>query len=189
MASLDWAHLHPTTRSPLPLPSEKFLLTTSSVSLSLFPCLVGSSPSVAAQPHKEYTVSSGTLHASSKRVVYVADVGAKRTVPAGRGGGAGLDGLGGGGELETLSVPYSHFLDGRFQQPWFGASYYESLCLPSEGGGLSVSLATASERDAREGGSPCVMLLEPCELTMHHRTTGTSLVAIDLQREWRRAVL
>lgn len=48
------------------------------------------------------------------------------------GGGEGKE------EIQTLSIPFTHYHDGRFVQPWFAATYYEALILPASGGGLEV---------------------------------------------------
>lgn len=42
------------------------------------------------------------------------------------------------GSIQTMSVPFTHFLDGKFVQPWFGATYYEGKAWPAGGGGLEV---------------------------------------------------
>ncbi|KAL8277046.1 hypothetical protein RQP46_010580 [Phenoliferia psychrophenolica] len=70
-ASLNYAILQP-SGSPSPLPSEKFLLTTPSVQLSLFPSTPGAPPSQSAPVDKalEYR-STGTLFTSNQRIVYV----------------------------------------------------------------------------------------------------------------------
>lgn len=52
-------------------------------------------------------------------------------------------GQGGGKvEIQTLSIPFTHYHDGRFVQPWFAATYYEALILPASGGGLEVRNAS-----------------------------------------------
>ncbi|GAA6029924.1 hypothetical protein JCM8097_009171 [Rhodosporidiobolus ruineniae] len=159
MASINWAMLSPSGQ-PVPLPREKLLLTTPSVSLSLFPLPSGSGPN--AQPltkDQEYTADKGTLYTTNQRVVFVAP-GARSGHGAGGGGAssapegslaAGQASIAPGGlppsttdgkkvakvPLQTLSVPLPKLVDGRYVQPWFTAQYYEAVCLPSSGGGLS----------------------------------------------------
>lgn len=137
MASLNWSMLSPSGQ-PTPLPQEKFLLSLAAVTLSLFPCPPGSGPNVAPQRGTEFK-AQGSVHLSNQRVVFVAP--GSRDQSAGslaQGRASVVPGTKGEG-LQTLSVPYSHFVDGRFVQPWFGATYYEGLCLNADGGGLDVS--------------------------------------------------
>ncbi|GAA6015648.1 hypothetical protein JCM10207_008159 [Rhodosporidiobolus poonsookiae] len=156
--ALNWAMLDPSHR-PVPLPSEKVLLSTSSVSLQLFAQPPGAAPSVQPQNnHTTYTVDRGTLYTTNKRIVFVAP-GAKTPSSSASGGGhpasssAATGSLAAGQAsiapdtatkaaqsrppLETLSVPYRQLVDGRLVQPWFTSTYYEATCLPGEGGGLS----------------------------------------------------
>ncbi|GAA5900987.1 hypothetical protein JCM5296_004947 [Sporobolomyces johnsonii] len=162
MASINWAMLS-STGHPLPLPNEKFLLSLPGVSLSLFPHPPGAPLDVQpASKHDEYKSTAGTVHLSNKRVIYVAPGATGRPEPpaggessraaattsAGAGGSLanGQASIAPGGvpegaakkvPLQTLSIPWSHFQDGRFKQPYFTAAYYEALCLPQDGGGLS----------------------------------------------------
>ncbi|BGP13188.1 hypothetical protein JCM10213_000232 [Rhodosporidiobolus nylandii] len=154
MASINHVMLGPS--NPVPFPQEKFLLTTPSVNLSLFPLPPGA-PSNAQPSSKddEYRATGGTLYTSNQRIVFVAP----GAVGAGGGGGttgsstggsgtdgslaAGqasivqLEGAGSKPALHTLSVPLAKLVDGRLVQPWFSATYWEAVCLPGEGGGLT----------------------------------------------------
>ena len=38
--------------------------------------------------------------------------------------------------VKRLILPYNRFREGRVQQPWFGANYYDARILPIKGGGL-----------------------------------------------------
>lgn len=132
MASLNWALLSPSpSLTPLPLPHEKFLLSVPSIDLQLSPSPPGAPINAPAPPASSVYTAKGAVHLSNKRLVFVASD-AHSPAPVG-GSAEGVK-----QKLNTFSVPYSHFLDGRFVQPWFGANYYEALCLPSDGGGLSV---------------------------------------------------
>lgn len=113
---------------PIPLPQEKFLLTLPAISLSLFPCPPGAALTVSPPKDGSHLQAQGKLYASNQRVVFV----------------AAEEKAGKQGALQSLSVPYSHFQDGRFKQPIFSAAYYEALCLPADGGGLSVRLLLLS---------------------------------------------
>ncbi|GAA5826269.1 hypothetical protein JCM11251_007232 [Rhodosporidiobolus azoricus] len=153
MAALNWAML---TRAgiPIPLPQEKLLLTTPSISLLLFPLPPGAP--LNAQPRtkwEEWTAKGGTLYTSTMRVVFVAPGAGQRGESDAVGGtgrsladGSASIAPGGVPEssvkeekapLQTLSVPLSKLVDGRLVQPWFTATYYEAMVLPGEGGGLS----------------------------------------------------
>ncbi|GAA5894560.1 GRAM domain-containing protein [Sporobolomyces salmoneus] len=128
MASLNWVVLDSNTLKPVPLPREKVLLSLSSVSLHLLPFRPQSSSSSSTSSSKpvEYKVEKGTVHLSNQRVVYVSppqlhSTSTSSSTPA----------------LETLSCPYTHFQDGRLNQPFFGANYFEALLLPAAEGGLS----------------------------------------------------
>ncbi|KAM0749969.1 hypothetical protein T439DRAFT_43188 [Meredithblackwellia eburnea MCA 4105] len=137
MASLNWAILAPSTNKPTPLPSEKFLLTTNAVSISLFPSAPGAPLTQTADKTKEYR-ATGVVHTSNQRVVFVADGAATSSLADGSASVAGGAASTVAGKLivNTLSIPYSHLLDGRFVQPWFAATYYEALLGPARGGGL-----------------------------------------------------
>lgn len=133
MASLNWVHLS-TASAPLPLPGEKFLLTVPSVSLTLFPSLPGAPTKPTAPSSARH--ATGTVFVSNQRVVFVSS-----TASAGgslAGGTASVVGQTGTQEVQTLSMPFPQFLDGRYVQPWFSATYYEALLLPAPEGGLEV---------------------------------------------------
>lgn len=134
MASLNWVHLS-TSSAPLPLPEEKFLLTIPSVALTLFPCPPGAPTKPTAPSSARH--ATGNVFVSNQRVVFVAS-----TATAGgslAGGNASVVGQATAAYgVQTLSMPFQHFLDGRYVQPWFAATYYEALLLPVEGGGLEV---------------------------------------------------
>lgn len=142
MASLNYAILAPSTLSPLPLPSEKFLLTTPSISLSLFPSTPGSAPSQSPSSPAVERRALGSVHVSNQRIVFVSSAAEPGSLATGSAsiatGGAGAAGSGGKVVLRTLSVPYGSLLDGRYVQPWFAATYYEALVVPARGGGLQV---------------------------------------------------
>lgn len=129
MASLNWAMTSP-SGSPLSLPSEKFLFSATSITLSLFPSAPGAPLTQTPAPGTEYAAAGGTVHLSNKRVVYVAPPGeaGKGKRPEGKAEG-----------MRTVSVPLERAVDGRLQQPWFGAPYYEFLADSAAEGGLEVS--------------------------------------------------
>ncbi|KAK4703036.1 hypothetical protein P7C70_g3185, partial [Phenoliferia sp. Uapishka_3] len=136
MASINWVILQPNSLNPTPLPHEKILLTTRSVSLSLFPSIPGAPLSQSPDPKKEFK-SQGTTHVTNQRVIFVADgAHSASSLASGSASVVGAAGIPTKLELQTLSAPYSHFLDGRYVQPWFAATYYEALVLPASGGGL-----------------------------------------------------
>ncbi|GAA5873444.1 hypothetical protein JCM16303_001125 [Sporobolomyces ruberrimus] len=125
MASLNWVVLDKNTLAPVPLPREKMLLSLSSVSLSLTPSR--SPKPLPADP--DYKVEKGTVYLSNQRVVYVSPP----SIPTSDSGTTSTT----TNPLETLSVPYTHFQDGRLNQPFFGANNFEATCLPAPEGGLS----------------------------------------------------
>ena len=144
---------------PVPLPSEKFLFSSRprTISLSLFPRPPGADFSVQPKRGQEYKQNHGTLHVSQKRIVYVA-AGATATASIGPTSGAAAGSLALGQAsiapgtssaiapdkvpLMTLSIPLRYFVDGHLVQPWFGANYYEALCIEGDGAGdLTVHTA------------------------------------------------
>lgn len=151
--SLNWVMLHDLI--PIPLPSEKILLSTSSVSLSLFPHTPGAPLNQTADPTTELKVKRGALHVTNKRIIFISDkansIGGNGSLQSGNasiirdgsGNNASGGGSGSGGiiEVQTLSIPYNNLENCRFLQPWFNATYVEALVIPVEGGGLSVSTA------------------------------------------------
>ncbi|BGP22075.1 hypothetical protein Rt10032_c18g5969 [Rhodotorula toruloides] len=157
MAALNWTMLD--VGRPVPLPGEKWLWMSpnSSITLSLFPHPPGSPLNVQPKKGEELKASRGTLYVSQKRVVYVAEVGPGETNQAGPSSRAAepISSLGSGQAsivprglpqeaakqvpIQSLSVPLRHFVDGRFVQPWFSATYYEALCLEGDNsGGLEM---------------------------------------------------
>ncbi|GAA5964781.1 hypothetical protein JCM3765_002554 [Sporobolomyces pararoseus] len=129
MASINWVILDPNTLLPVPLPREKVLLTLTSVSLHLFPSSRSTTPTTGSKPNDIYKIDRGTLYLSNQRVVYVSP-------PKLQTGDASTSAATLNSSLETFSVPYSHFQDGRLNQPFFGANYFEATCLPAPEGGL-----------------------------------------------------
>ncbi|GAA5978984.1 hypothetical protein JCM10908_002759 [Rhodotorula pacifica] len=143
---------------PVPLPGEKFLYSSkpTTISISLFSRPPGADFSVQPKKGQEYKHNNGTLHVSQKRIVYVA-ADAASSLPmsgAAAAGGASssiLGSLAAGQaslapyampaptpdkvQLATLSIPLRVFIDGHLVQPWFGANYYEALCIEGDGSG------------------------------------------------------
>ncbi|GAA5860392.1 hypothetical protein JCM3774_000404 [Rhodotorula dairenensis] len=151
------------TGQPVPLPGEKFLYSsTPTVAVSLFARPLGADFSVQPKKGHEYKQGKGTVHVSQKRIVYVTVGGASSTptirptsgASGSRGGGVSSHAAGQASiatdvndhlpsvavapdkvPLATLSVPLRFFVDGHLVQPWFGANYYEALCLEGDGTG------------------------------------------------------
>ncbi|GAA5959918.1 hypothetical protein JCM8115_004904 [Rhodotorula mucilaginosa] len=149
MAALNCVMLSP-TGDPVPLPSEKFLFSsrTRTVSISLFARPPGADFSVQPKRGQEYKQNHGTLHVSQKRIVYVAAGAATASASIGPTSGAAAGSLALGQAsiapgaispdkvpLMTLSIPLRYFVDGHLVQPWFGANYYEALCIDGDGAG------------------------------------------------------
>ncbi|KAI5479711.1 hypothetical protein MNV49_002970 [Pseudohyphozyma bogoriensis] len=149
MASLNWTLTHPTTSLPLPLPSEKTLLTLPSIAISLAP----QPSSTTTKSEKKERTATGTVYLTNQRFIFISSappaarsslsVGNASIVnPAGSSTTSRGDGGAAGGEptgnetIHSISVPWSHYTDGRYVQPWFTATYYESLLLPAPGGGF-----------------------------------------------------
>ncbi|GAA5975879.1 hypothetical protein JCM5350_000765 [Sporobolomyces pararoseus] len=129
MASINWVILDSNTLVPVPLPREKVLLSVTSVSLHLFPSSSRTTtPSTTG--NGTYKIDWGTLYLSNQRIVYVSPPKLQT------GDGSTSSAATSNSTLETFSVPYSHFQDGRLNQPFFGANYFEATCLPAREGGL-----------------------------------------------------
>lgn len=152
MAALNCVMLSP-AGDPVPLPHEKFLFSSRlrTVAISLFARPPGAEFSVQPKRGEEYKQNHGTLHVSQKRIVYVA-AGATAAPPSGAAGSSlalGQASIAPGTSstlspdkvpLMTLSIPLRYFVDGHLVQPWFGANYYEALCIDADGAGdLTVS--------------------------------------------------
>lgn len=161
MAALNWTMLD--AGRPVPLPSEKWLWTSSpnSIAVTLFPHPPGSPLNIQPRKGEELKASRGTLYVSQKRVVYVAEGASSAGGGVGQAGSSsmaaeatgslanGQASIAPGGlpqdaakkvPLQSLSVPLRYFVDGRFVQPWFSTTYYEALCLEGDkSGGLEVS--------------------------------------------------
>lgn len=119
MASLNCAMLS-SDLQPVPLPGEKFLLSLQAIALSLYPCPVGAALNVAPPKDSTHLQANGSVFVSNKRVVFIGD------------------GKKDDSQVKSLSVPHQFLVDGRFEQPIFSATRYTALCLPADGGGLSV---------------------------------------------------
>lgn len=168
MAALNWTMLD--GGRPVPLPGEKWLYTSSpnSIDVSLFPHPPGSPLNIQPKKDEEIRASRGTLYVSQKRVVYVAAGASSAGSGAGQAGpssraaegtgslASGQASIAPGGlpqeaakkvPLQSLSVPLRYFVDGRFVQPWFSATYYEAMCLEGDkSGGLEVRYSSVSAR-------------------------------------------
>ena len=116
----------------MPLPHEKVVHTIKRVGLKLSPLPDGAPLSYSAPKHL-VKKANGTVYLSNKRIAFVSDKNGKDD-GKGDGGSRGNDDT--AVEIDTFSLPLTHFHDGRFVQPWFGANYYEGCCAPAPGGGL-----------------------------------------------------
>jgi hypothetical protein len=96
--------------------------------LALQPTIDSSTPDKSVKP----TTANGVCYVTSQRFVFVSAT----ATPAATSTGAP-------DELRTLSVPLSHFQDGRLVQPLLAANYYEALVRPVPGGGMEVRLSDA----------------------------------------------
>ncbi|KAK4052036.1 hypothetical protein OIV83_002330 [Microbotryomycetes sp. JL201] len=143
MASLNWTMLS-STRQPLPLPHEKLIHSIAGVVLRVFPLPCGAPLSFKPPSHTVHK-QSGTVHLSNKRIIFVSSSPATTTGAVAANDPHQIS-------VDTFSVPYTHFHDGRFVQPWFGANYYEGSCTPAPGGGLDGLLASFErERESNSG--------------------------------------
>lgn len=68
--------------------------------------------------------------------------------------------------LATLSVPLRYFVDGHLVQPWFGANYYEALCLEGDGTGDLTVRALPRRVSFR-----CDRMPDPLSCAVAHRPT------------------
>ncbi|KAH8929035.1 hypothetical protein BT69DRAFT_1315886 [Atractiella rhizophila] len=121
--SVNWTMISPVNRQPVPLPNEKFFISIAGIDLTLRPCSTTSVPSPAGAGQNAY----GVVHLSNQRVVFITDS------PNDKKEGEEEEDK---KDLESLSIPIGNFQDGRFEQPWFGANYYEASVVPVSEGGL-----------------------------------------------------
>ncbi|KAM0788032.1 hypothetical protein ACM66B_006231 [Microbotryomycetes sp. NB124-2] len=149
MASLNWTMLSP-TRQPMPLPHEKLVHSIPGVVLRLFP-LPSGAPLSFKPPSDTVHKATGTVYLSNKRIIFVSANSSKASSALTSSSGMATD-----NDVDTFSVPYTHFHDGRFVQPWFGANYYEGSCLPAPGGGLDelITATTATTPTGRDAVRP-----------------------------------
>jgi len=106
---LNWAMIASDGKSPVPLPGEKILSEQNKVSLVLD---MGGSYPGNAETYK----ADGIIYLTNQRVIFIS-----RPI---------LE------HFKSLSVPLLNLKEGKFQQPWFAANYYQAIVIPVPNGGL-----------------------------------------------------
>ncbi|CAG8635818.1 102_t:CDS:2 [Racocetra persica] len=107
--ALNWVMIASDGKSPVPLPGEKILFSQEKVSLLLD--LGGGYPGNPANYKAD-----GNIFITNQRVIFIS----RPTLP----------------NFQSLSIPLLHLKEGKLQQPWFGANYYEACLIPVQNGGL-----------------------------------------------------
>ncbi|RIA93506.1 hypothetical protein C1645_762169 [Glomus cerebriforme] len=107
--ALNWAMIGSDGKSPVPLPGEKILLEQGKVSLVLD--MGGGYPGNAGT-----LKADGGIYLTNQRVIFIS-----RPL---------LD------HFKSLSIPLLNLKEGKLQQPWFGANYYQAIVTPVPNGGL-----------------------------------------------------
>jgi len=107
--ALNWAMISQDGRSLVPLPGEKVFFSQEKTSVVLD--MGGGYPGNPGTYKAE-----GIAYVTNQRVVFVS-----RPALA---------------HFKSLSIPLMNLREGRLQQPWFGANYYQAFVHPVEGGGM-----------------------------------------------------
>ncbi|GBB89486.1 hypothetical protein RclHR1_16190005 [Rhizophagus clarus] len=107
--ALNWAMIASDGKSPVPLPGEKILLEQDKVSLILD--MGGGYPGNA-----ETLKADGGIYLTNQRVIFISQPSLEH--------------------FKSLSIPLLNLKEGKFQQPWFGANYYQAVVTPVLNGGL-----------------------------------------------------
>jgi len=109
--ALNWVMITSDGLNPVPLPGEKIFFSQAKVSLIL-DCGGG-------YPGNPGTYqANGTLFLTNQRIIFI-------SIPS-------LP------HFKSLSVPILNLKEGKLQQPWFAANYYQGHVMPVHGGGLTV---------------------------------------------------
>ncbi|CAG8483252.1 10027_t:CDS:2 [Funneliformis mosseae] len=107
--ALNWAMIASDGKSPVPLPGEKIILEQDKVSLVFD--MGGGYPGNAGT----YKADGG-IFLTNQRVIFIS----RPTLQ----------------HFKSLSVPLLNMKEGKLQQPWFGANYYQAIVTPVPNGGL-----------------------------------------------------
>lgn len=171
MASLNWVQLSAAGR-PIPLPTEEPLMQPiKGIELSLYAIpqsIYSTAPATHTAILSALPVLStlGTLFVSNERLVFVRTGATSKNVNGDnsvessslQNGSASiiwpthsaLDSREGSriptrmAVLNTLSIPFTHFVEGKFVQPFFGQAYYHAKIVPAIGGGIDVRIRLSS---------------------------------------------
>ncbi|CAG8589021.1 4142_t:CDS:2 [Paraglomus brasilianum] len=108
--ALNWAMISQDGRSLVPLPGEKVFFSQEKTSVALD--MGGGYPGNPGGIYK----GEGIIYVTNQRAVFVS-----RPAVA---------------HFKSLSIPLMNLREGKLQQPWFGANYYQALVHPVEGGGM-----------------------------------------------------
>jgi len=102
--ALNWAMIASDGKSPVPLPGEKFLFEQNKVSLVL--------DMGGGYPGNATTIKAdGGIFLTNQRVVFISRPSLEH--------------------FKSLSIPLPNLKEGKLQQPWFGANYYQAIVTPA----------------------------------------------------------
>jgi len=107
--ALNWAMIASDGKSPVPLPGEKIFLEQDKVSLVLD--MGGGYPGNAGT-----FKADGGIFLTNQRVIFISRPSLEH--------------------FKSLSIPLLNLKEGKLQQPWFGANYYQAVVTPVLSGGL-----------------------------------------------------
>ncbi|RHZ57720.1 hypothetical protein Glove_384g63 [Diversispora epigaea] len=108
--ALNWAMIASDGQNPVPLPGEKVLFRQEKTTLNLD--LGGEYP---GNPNNNYK-AEGITFITNQRIIFIS----RPTLP----------------HFKSLSIPLLNLKEGKLQQPWFGANYYQAIVIPVLNGGL-----------------------------------------------------
>ncbi|CAG8487184.1 2005_t:CDS:2 [Acaulospora morrowiae] len=166
--ALNWAMIASDGKTPVPLPGEKYLFSQEKVVFELD--LGGGYPG-----NPGTYKADGNIFITNQRIIFVSQPSLSY--------------------FKSLSIPILNMKEGKLQQPWFGANYYQGLVIPVPNGGLpspgqmkitfkeggGVDFSTCHRelilRMAENEGSAAVEHVEPLPIYTPQENSSTSSTA------------
>ncbi|CAG8488420.1 11064_t:CDS:2 [Scutellospora calospora] len=113
--ALNWVMIASDGKSPVPLPGEKILFRQEKVNFLLE--IGGPYYLISGYPGNPGDFKAeGNIFITNQRVIFIS----RPSLP----------------DFKSLSIPLLNLREGKLQQPWFGANYYQANLMPVQNGGL-----------------------------------------------------